>query len=42
VQLDTPQVLLTAPASPYIEQLLAAPRRQARVFEQLESVSGRA
>ena len=40
LQLDTPHALLTAPASPYIEQLLAAPRRQARVFEQLERVSG--
>ncbi len=37
LQLDTPHALLSAPASPYIEQLLAAPRRQARVFEQLES-----
>ncbi|HEU4578935.1 MAG TPA: ATP-binding cassette domain-containing protein [Polyangiaceae bacterium] len=42
VQLDTPHALLTAPADPYIEQLLAAPRRQARVFEQLESDPGHA
>jgi len=39
LQLDTPHALLSAPASSYIEQLLAAPRRQARVFEQLASVS---
>jgi osmoprotectant transport system ATP-binding protein len=42
VQLDTPHALLTAPADPYIEQLLAAPRRHARVFERLESDPGHA
>jgi osmoprotectant transport system ATP-binding protein len=35
VQIGTPQALLSAPASEYVELLMDTPRRQARVFEQL-------
>jgi len=42
VQLDTPRALLSAPANEYVDQLLAAPRRQARVLEQLGSAPARA
>lgn len=35
VQIGTPQDLLSAPASQYVELLMDTPRRQARVFEQL-------
>ncbi|MEO8180039.1 MAG: ABC transporter ATP-binding protein [Deltaproteobacteria bacterium] len=42
VQLDTPRALLSAPADEYVDQLLAAPRRQARVLEQLRSTPARA
>jgi osmoprotectant transport system ATP-binding protein len=36
VQLDTPRALLTAPASSYVEDLLSAPRRHARLIEDLQ------
>jgi osmoprotectant transport system ATP-binding protein len=37
LQLDAPSALLSAPANEYVERLLSAPRRQARIFEQLAS-----
>jgi osmoprotectant transport system ATP-binding protein len=42
IQLDTPSALLSAPASDYVDRLLAAPRRQAQIFDQLASGSARA
>jgi osmoprotectant transport system ATP-binding protein len=42
IQLDEPSALLSTPANEYVERLLSAPRRQARIFEQLESGSARA
>ena len=42
VQVGTPQALLSAPASPYVELLMETPRRQARVFEQLARDAARA
>jgi osmoprotectant transport system ATP-binding protein len=42
IQLDTPSALLAAPASDYVDRLLAASRRQAHIFEQLASGSARA
>jgi len=37
IQLDAPSALLSAPADEYVDHLLSAPRRQARIFEQLAS-----
>ncbi|MEY2931795.1 MAG: hypothetical protein RL033_2544 [Pseudomonadota bacterium] len=37
LQLDTPRVLIRAPASSYVEELLSAPRRQARILESLQN-----
>jgi osmoprotectant transport system ATP-binding protein len=42
VQIGTPRELLAAPASPYVEELMDTPRRQARVFEQLAHGAGSA
>jgi osmoprotectant transport system ATP-binding protein len=42
IQAGKPQMLLSAPASPYVEQLLDTPRRQATVFEHLARGASRA
>lgn len=42
VQVGTPQALLSAPASEYVELLMDTPRRQARVFEHLSRGASRA
>jgi len=42
IQLGTPQALLSAPASEYVELLMDTPRRQAHVFEQLARGAARA
>lgn len=42
IQLGSPQRLLRAPASEYVESLMDTPRRQARVFDQLAQGSARA
>ena len=42
LQLGTPQALLSAPASEYVELLMATPRRQAQLFDQLARGAARA
>lgn len=42
IQLASPQALLCAPASEYVEGLMDTPRRQARVFEHLARGAARA
>jgi ABC-type proline/glycine betaine transport system ATPase subunit len=37
VQIGSPHELLTSPATPYVEQLLETPRRQARIVSSLEA-----
>lgn len=42
IQIASPQALLYAPASEYVEELMETPRRQARVFDQLARGAHRA